>query len=851
MSISRVAAIGPIALCALMGAPRSSAQAPCEPHWLDLFPPGDFDNPISAMLLFDDDGPGPALSQLCVGGSFTLAGGQPASLLARWDGVAWSPMVTTGGGSVDCMSAFDEDADGPNPARLFIGGRFSQLGGLVTEGIARWDGSTWTDVAGGIDGSAPAVNALTVFDPDGDGPSTPVLVAAGRFTSAGGMSASNIAQWDGTAWAPLASGTAGQVTATCMYDSDGGGPLQPLLIAAGFFNAAGGVPAQHIAAWDGATWSPLGAGVDGTPYSLASFDPDGPGPDTPRLIVAGYFYEGGVPIAGPMQWDGSTWAALGGDQYVDLVTVFDVDGAGPTLPALYGICAGGATRFVGRWDGAEWAIIGEANSFIDSMYAPRPDESPVPTLYIGGLFSVVDGVDADAIAAWDGASWTALGAQLPDLGTDYGVRDLAVFDEDGDGPNPRALFVAHDFLRAGPTFTGGLSRWDGAAWTALQPDTLGAEKLFVLDPDGPGAVAPALYISLLLGPTRYSLERWDGAELSLIGTQFDRPAYALCFFDEDGDGPSPPTLFAGGGFTSIDGVPASRIARLNGSQWEPVGDGVSGLGDAIVRALAVFDEDDAGPAPPALYVAGRFTSAGGIPVVNIARWDGAAWSAVGAGLGTSTGSVNTLGVYDLPNVGPTLLAGGHFDDPYAEWGGVARWDGMSWAAVGALSRYSSIYGLTLLDADGCGPGEPELYACGQLSQSDGGWSSRIAKWDGTEWMPVAGTEPPVSLVIAMAVQSSATTAAPRLYVGGPFGSVGGYRAGHLAALEGCAPLPGDLNCDGLVDTFDIDPFVLALTDPTGYAATFTRCSSLLADCNDDGLVNAFDIDPFVEILVGG
>jgi hypothetical protein len=64
-------------------------------------------------------------------------------------------------------------------------------------------------------------------------------------------------------------------------------------------------------------------------------------------------------------------------------------------------------------------------------------------------------------------------------------------------------------------------------------------------------------------------------------------------------------------------------------------------------------------------------------------------------------------------------------------------------------------------------------------------------------------------------------------------------------------VPGDLNCDGLINAFDIDPFVLALTDATGYAAAFPSCDRMLADCNADGLVNAFDIDPFVLLLTGG
>ena len=74
----------------------------------------------------------------------------------------------------------------------------------------------------------------------------------------------------------------------------------------------------------------------------------------------------------------------------------------------------------------------------------------------------------------------------------------------------------------------------------------------------------------------------------------------------------------------------------------------------------------------------------------------------------------------------------------------------------------------------------------------------------------------------------------------------------------CSPNPcgpsvyrGDLNCDGDVNTFDIDPFVLALTNPTGYAALFPGCPLLNADCNCDGDVNTFDIDPFVLCLTVG
>ncbi len=62
---------------------------------------------------------------------------------------------------------------------------------------------------------------------------------------------------------------------------------------------------------------------------------------------------------------------------------------------------------------------------------------------------------------------------------------------------------------------------------------------------------------------------------------------------------------------------------------------------------------------------------------------------------------------------------------------------------------------------------------------------------------------------------------------------------------------GDINCDGRVDFFDIDPFVLALSGPASYAAEFPYCDWQNADVDGDSDVDFFDIDPFVGCLGGG
>lgn len=83
--------------------------------------------------------------------------------------------------------------------------------------------------------------------------------------------------------------------------------------------------------------------------------------------------------------------------------------------------------------------------------------------------------------------------------------------------------------------------------------------------------------------------------------------------------------------------------------------------------------------------------------------------------------------------------------------------------------------------------------------------------------------------------------------GGQYSLTGGFWPG-LMSTPG---MVGDLNCDGLVNNFDINAFVIALSDPALYQELYPGCDRMNADINGDGLVNNFDLDPFVELLAGG
>lgn len=82
-----------------------------------------------------------------------------------------------------------------------------------------------------------------------------------------------------------------------------------------------------------------------------------------------------------------------------------------------------------------------------------------------------------------------------------------------------------------------------------------------------------------------------------------------------------------------------------------------------------------------------------------------------------------------------------------------------------------------------------------------------------------------------------------------------YGAWYLTILRPIPTVSGDMDADGALTNFDIDPFVMALVDREAYLAANPHTTSavvdLLGDMNGDGLLNNFDIDPFVDALVNG
>jgi hypothetical protein len=205
-------------------------------------------NGIVEDLCAFDDGSGPALF---LGGSFFTINDAPFGNVARWNGQTLNTLQggSPVGTSVLALDTFD-DGNGP---RLFAGGSFASMGGVSCAALARWDGSVWSPVGGGVQGSFARVNELRAHD-DGSGSK---LYVAGRFTSVGGQLASQVAAWDGTAWDTLSGGVtawdaslgAGIPVVDALAAFDAGDGRGRHLYMGGRFKRAGGLQSNFIARW--------------------------------------------------------------------------------------------------------------------------------------------------------------------------------------------------------------------------------------------------------------------------------------------------------------------------------------------------------------------------------------------------------------------------------------------------------------------------------------------------------------------------------------------------------------------------------------------------------------------------
>lgn len=385
------------------------------------------------------------------------------------------------------------------------------------------------------------------------------------------------------------------------------------------------------------------------------------------------------------------------------------------------------------------------------------DDGSGPALFAAGDFSQAGAASVAHIARWNGSAWSPLGR-----GTNGEVDALATFD-DGSGP---ALFAGGAFTAAGGLAASNIARWDGRRWSALGLGLDGVVRALAVFDDSSG---PALYaagdFSNADGHSASHVARWDGRAWAVAGDGLDGPVRALAVFD-DGSGPA---LVVGGDFTNGGSAALGHVAKLNGGLWTPLGAGTS----RAARALVVHD--DGRGSGSALYAAGDFDSAGGVAVDAVARWDGAAWSALGSDLDRLV-AVSVLAVFDDGSLssagrsGPSLFAGafGGYSSSQAR---IARWNGSAWTSIGG----TGVAG----DATAMAPFGSELFLAGPYTVA-GVDTGGLVRWNGSAWSLVTGGFD--GRVRALDVHDDGSGL--RIYSGGDFIAAGETAASLVAGFDG-------------------------------------------------------------------
>lgn len=353
-----------------------------------------------------------------------------------------------GGGLNDTVFALNTDV----PDVLLVGGRFTDAGGVAgADGIAAWDGTSWTALGDGLTSGADAVHTIEYVN--------------GRIY-AGGSFPGHLKVWDGDSW-----------NETC--GGDPGGPIDALLASGEWLYVGGAfLDAAGAEAVDTVLRCHL---PDETAFSMTSGSDDVVGRVKAFAVSDdGFLYAGGEFVDAERdprndyiaRYDGAHWKNVGQGKE---------PGTSPISTANVDALASDGTRiYVGTddddiadipeadhlavWDGFNWSPVG----IRPEVFGPQSRINAIALhgdgeVFVTGNFNdAADNARADDIAHFDGFRWHAVGANAdgtngPFVGEGYA---LAVWQDQ--------LVVGGGFVDAGGD---------------LEADRLAAYSLTVPAPD--------------------------------------------------------------------------------------------------------------------------------------------------------------------------------------------------------------------------------------------------------------------------------------------------------------------------------------------------------------------------------
>jgi hypothetical protein len=597
------------------------------------------------------------------GGFSKLSDGSTANRVASFDpgNSTWSALISGAdngvGGTCYAMVTVG--------STLYVGGNFNKLGGssnTVVNYVARWNGTTWSQLNGYLYGVQSTVFALAYI--------SPYLYMGTATTGLGASSSAGtynyLARWNGTTFSNVPSKDSGNgVSATVRAL----GVVGTDLIIQGDFTYYGRAAnnatqaALSIVRYTPSTgvYSRMGSGFDsaGTGiYAMSIINS--------TVWTATGLYNGNgdslnyVGVYNGSQWNGVTATPVNVGVMGDVKAMHMANGTtlmyiGGTFTSLRG---GMRANYIATYDTVTnvWGqlSVNGAVGVNNGVYAIAAISAT--EVYIGGVFTATkSGLSVGGIVKWNGTAWTALRG-----GTNNGVTA-------GDS-YVMAIAKLGNYVFVGGTFStlsngttaSRVAKWDGSTWGLV----MGGNKQGVNDNvNSLLTVGSTLYIGgTFTSATNTSIAasrfvKWTAAgglqqaSLSYKGVGSSGGVYALAY---DGT-----YIYIGGSFSSTvvgtasPALTVNSIARFNPvtDQWSALSvNSAKGLSD-VVNAICTTETG--------VYAGGGFTtSTSGTTLNYVGGWNNATSSWLQLGNPQSPGLGDFVTALYCSN--GTLYVGGSF-----------------------------------------------------------------------------------------------------------------------------------------------------------------------------------------------
>ena len=387
------------------------------------------------------------------------------------------------------------------------------------------------------------------------------------------------------------------------------------------------------------------------------------------------------------------------------------------IATLFTFVPGVAAIGPGGWDHAGHGATSTTASLNGAVYALNADDPGV--LLVGGNFTSAGGVaNASRIATWNGTAWGALNGTPISNGAVFAIAYHA-----------GKVYAGGTFQNAGGNADADfLAVWDGSGWAPFCNPTLpkpsfGGNVMALQVIDNTLYVGGAFANGAGIAAADYLLacDLTTGASSATVPNSDDisGAVYALT---ADSNG----TLYAGGGFINVVGIPAAdHIAAYDGT-WHAMGSGPTlaggGAVEGFVRGLAAHGTD--------VYIGTDVVNVAGIANADhVVKWDGAAWSAVGANAaGTDGWFPASTFINALTTVGPMVFAAGSFQNAngVATADNIAYFDGATWRPIGSNGAGNGPY---IGNTTALAVFRSKVYASGNFTSAGGDtWAVSLAAY---------------------------------------------------------------------------------------------------------------------------